>query len=472
VTLAPESGGESRSRHWLGSGTVVLTIVLALLLMLAGSVMVIEPRQWHRAAGSVPAFPGAEGFGAETPGGRGGRVISVTNLDDSGPGSFREAVTTPGPRIVVFRVSGTINLETDIDITSPYITIAGQTSPAGGITLKADSCNGRGVLGVHTHDVVIRYLRLRPGPHPCYGDGDSSDGIVVYKPGTYRVVVDHSSISWAVDENVSLWSDAHDITFSWNIISEGLAHSTHKLGEHSKGAHLSGWNTYNISFHHNLLAHNNDRNPQPTNPGIADIRNNVVYNYGEHAALASSSKGRPRFNFVGNYYRPGPDSDRDQYVLDVYRGSSAGWAFFVEGNIGPRRSRDSQPQADAVDPAGRSSMVGRPFPAAPVTTTSAATAYRQVLAGAGARVPYRDAVDQRIVRDVRDETGRIIDDPWMVGGWPILPSRSAPPDTDRDGMPDARERAHHLDPSIDDSARDRDEDGYTNIEEYVNELVQ
>jgi pectate lyase len=326
VTLAPESGGESRSRHWLGSGTVVLTIVLALLLMLAGSVMVIEPRQWHRAAGSVPAFPGAEGFGAETPGGRGGRVISVTNLDDSGPGSFREAVTTPGPRIVVFRVSGTINLETDIDITSPYITIAGQTSPAGGITLKADSCNGRGVLGVHTHDVVIRYLRLRPGPHPCYGDGDSSDGIVVYKPGTYRVVIDHSSISWAVDENVSLWSDAHDITFSWNIISEGLAHSTHKLGEHSKGAHLSGWNTYNISFHHNLLAHNNDRNPQPTNPGIADIRNNVVYNYGEHAALASSSKGRPRFNFVGNYYRPGPDSDRDQYVLDVYRGSSAGWA--------------------------------------------------------------------------------------------------------------------------------------------------
>lgn len=426
-----------------------------------------------RAPDGRPAFPGAQGFGVSTPGGRGGRVINVTNLRDGGRGSFRAAASARGRRIVVFRVSGTIELRSPVRITHPYITVAGQSAPGGGITLKADPCNDGGVLGVHTHDVVLRFLRLRPGPHPCAGTGESSDGLVVYKKGTHHVVVDHLSISWAVDENVSLYDDAHDITFSWNIIAEGLASSTHEEGEHSKGAHLSGERTAHISFHHNLLAHNNDRNPQPTNPGVADIRNNVVYNYGENAALTSNSHGRPHFNFVGNYFRPGPDSDVSEYELDVYDGTpGAGWAFFVKGNLGPHRRTNDLPQQYTVSPEGRSSIVDRPFRAPRVTTTGPVTALRQVLAGAGATVPYRDGADSRVVRDVRRSTGRIIDDPWQVGGWPSLPSTRAPRDSDRDGMPDRWERSRGLRPHADDSRGDHDRDGWTNVEEYLNGLLR
>lgn len=372
---------------------------------------------------------------------------------------------------MVFRVSGTITLKSDIDIVNPGITIAGQTAPGGGITLRADPCNDKGVLGVHTHDVVIRFMRFRPGPHPCAGKGESSDGLVIYKEGTHHVVVDHSSISWAVDENVSLYDEAHDVTLSWNIISEGLSNSTHEEGEHSKGAHLSGENTYNISFHHNLLAHNNDRNPQPTNPGVADIRNNVVYNYGKHAALASNSHGRPRFNFIGNYYLPGPDSDRSEFELDVYQGSDAGWAFFVKGNLGPHRTGNARPNRYTVSPEGRPSMVGSAFRTAKVTTTSARTARKQVLAHAGAAFPHRDAVDRRVVRDTRNRTGGLIDSPAEVGGWPPLPATRPPADRDRDGMPNRWERARGLQPLVDDSAGDHDGDGWTNVEEYINGLV-
>jgi pectate lyase len=420
-----------------------------------------------RTASGPKAFPGAEGWGTDTPGGRGGRVINVTTLADQGPGSFRRAALASGRRIIVFRVSGTITLLHDIDIVSPYVTIAGQTAPGGGITLRADPCNDKGVLGVHTHDVVIRYLRLRPGPHPCAGLGESSDGIVVYKPGAHHVVIDHCSISWGVDENISLYDDAHDITFSWNIVSEGLSHSTHEEGEHSKGAHLSGERTYQISFHHNLLAHNNDRNPQPTNPGLADIRNNVIYDYGENAALTSNSHGMTHFNFIGNYYKPGPDSDLEEYELDVYGSTSVGWAFFVQGNIGPHRTSDGQHQRRTVDPAGRPYLVSEAFPFPDTRTTSATQAYVEVLADAGARVQHRDAVDRRIVRDVRHSTGHIIDDPEQVGGWPVLPATAPPPDRDRDGMPNAWELDRGLNPGRDDSRRDRDGDGYTNIEEYL-----
>lgn len=372
---------------------------------------------------------------------------------------------------MVFRVSGTITLESDIDIERPFLTVAGQTAPGGGVTLRSDPCNGKGVLGIHTHDVVVRFLRLRPGPHPCAGSGSSSDGIVIYKSGAHDIVIDHSSISWGVDENVSIWDDAHDVTLSWNIISEALAHSDHEEGEHSKGAHLSGENTYNISFHHNLLAHNNDRNPQPTNPGVADIRNNVVYNYGEHAVLASNAHGTPKFNFVGNYVKPGPDSDESQYALDVYEATSGGWEFYVEGTVGANRESDDAPQEDAVDPDARASMVDDPFDAPPVTTTSASRAFEDVLAHAGAILPDRDAVDRRVVADVRDGTGGIIDDPAEVGGWPDLADGTPPTDTDADGMPDGWEEDRGLDPLTDDSAGDSDGDEWTNIEEYLADVA-
>jgi pectate lyase len=425
-----------------------------------------------RTATARKAFPGARGFGASTPGGRGGRVILVTNRHDDGPGSLRAALTATEPRFVVFRVSGTITLETGIEVTSPYLTVAGQSARPGGITLRVDPCSDDAALGVYTHDVVIRYLRVRRGANTCAGEGDSADGIVVYKEGSYNVVVDHSSVSWAVDENLSTYDYAHDVTFSWNIVSEGLSKSTHPEGRHSKGVHLSGEGTYNISFHHNLLAHNDDRNPQPTNPGVADIRNNIVYNYGSNAALASNSHGRPLFNFVGNWYIPGPDSEKSEWELDVYEGTDVGWAFYVKGNLGPHRTENSMPERRAVSPAGRSSMVGTPFPAPNTATTSAAKAYRKVLRRAGASLPFRDAVDRRIVRQVKARGGHIIDSPSEVGGWPGLPKAAAPPDSDSDGMPDAFERRHGTGPSIPDAWGDIDGDGWGNVEEYVNRLAR
>jgi pectate lyase len=430
------------------------------------------PEPAPRTAATRKAFPGARGFGATTPGGRGGQVILVTNLNDDGPGSLRAALTAEGPRVVLFRVSGTITLKSGIELTSPYLTVAGQSARPGGITLRVAPCSDDAALGVHTHDVVIRYLRVRRGANTCAGEGDSADGIVVYKEGAYNVIVDHSSVSWAVDENLSTYDYAHDVTFSWNIVSEGLSKSTHPEGRHSKGVHLSGDFSYNISFHHNLLAHNDDRNPQPTNPGVADIRNNIVYNYGDNAALTSNSHGKPLFNFVGNWYIPGPDSDTDEWELDVYEGTDVGWAFYVKGNLGPHRTGGSEPQSRVVSPAGRSSMVGKPFPAPSTKTTSAVKAYRKVLRRAGASSPYRDAVDRRIVRDVKARDGRIIDSPSQVGGWPALPQGAAPADSDSDGMPNGFERRHGTDPATPDASGDRDGDGWTNVEEYVNRLAR
>lgn len=422
------------------------------------------PKRW--------AFPGAQGFGSNTIGGRGGRVLLVTNLHDTGPGSLRAAVEATGPRIVVFRVSGTITQMSRINIKNPYITIAGQTAPGGGITLRSNPCNSDGTMRIHTHDVVIRYLRLRPGPYPCAGLHSSGDALTVENPETYRVVIDHCSLSWAVDEDLGVWDDAHWLTFSWNIISEGLSHSTHTGGEHSKGAHLSGSRTYGVSFHHNLLAHNNDRNPQPTNPGIADIRNNVIYNYGYNAALTSNAHGRPYFNFVNNYYRPGPNSKAYHYELVDYGDPAVGWRYFVQGNIGPHRLSQTLPQADTVDPSARANMVGKPYPAPYVTTWAVSTAYPKVLDLAGARIPYRDPVDARVVRDVKNLTGHIIDDPSQVGGWPVLPAKAAPRDSDHDGMPDTWEVNNGLNPNVYNAAGDKDQDGWTNIEEYLNWLVR
>jgi pectate lyase len=426
-----------------------------------------------RAATQRKAFPGAQGFGTATPGGRGGRVILVTTLADRGPGSLRAALSARGKRIVVFRVSGTITLRSGLELTSPYVTLAGQSAPGGGITLRVAPCSDDAALGIYTHDVVVRHLRVRRGANTCGGEGDSADGIVVYKENAHDVVVDHSSVSWAVDENLSTYDYAKNVTFSWNIVSEGLSRATHPEGEHSKGVHLSGDRSGRISFHHNLLAHNMDRNPQPTNPGIADIRNNIVYNYGDNAALTSNSHGEPHFNFVGNWYIPGPDTERSEWELDVYDGTKgAGWAFYVKGNLGPHRKSNDLPQRRTVSPEGRGSMVSAPFPAPATVTTSATTAYDQVLEGAGATRPVRDAVDQRIVREVRARGGRIIDDPSQVGGWPSLPATPPPPDSDRDGVPDTWESEHGTNPGLKDSNRDVDGDGWTNVEEWLDALAR
>jgi pectate lyase len=427
------------------------------------------------AVAGVRAFPGAEGFGTDTVGGRGGQVLLVTNLNDSGAGSLRAALTATGPRTVVFRVSGTILLKSRIDVVSPYLTVAGQTAPGGGITLRMDPaaspCSDKGTMLVSTHDVVIRYLRLRPGPTDCADD--SHDGLTIYEPGTYNVVIDHVSMSWAVDEVLNTYDGAQKVTISNSIIAEGLSNSTHPQGEHSKGSLLGGVDAHDISLHHNLFVANKDRNPQVSGLSVADVRNNVVYNYGDGSGsgvtLVSSSKGEPRVNWVGNYYKPGPASDPSRPEFGVYDGSTGEtWRWYGDGNM---RWTSGGLQGARVDSGATGSRVQIPFAVAPVTTTPAATAYTQVLDRAGASVPHRDAVDVRLVKGVMDGTGRLIDDPSQVGGYPTLPATAPLADGDGDGMPNSAEVARETNPTVPDASGDIDGNGYTNIEDWFNGLV-
>jgi pectate lyase len=419
------------------------------------------------ASAAVKAFPGAEGFGTDTPGGRGGTVCKVVNLNDSGAGSLRSCVEATGPRYVVFEVGGTISLNTRITASSPFLTIAGQTAPGDGITLRMNPGAGtdQGTLQIATHDVVIRYLRFRPGNGGAADD--SNDAITIYKAGVRNVVVDHSSFSWAVDENVNTYDGSTDITVSNSIIAEGLSNAGHPDGEHSKGMLSGGVDAHNVSIHHNLFVSNVDRNPQVSGVSVADIRNNVIYNYGDGSGggvtLISSSKGEPRVNWVGNYYKPGPNSNPSRPEFATYNGSTgASHQWYGEGN--KRWTSTGDQDARIGEAVGR---VTTPFPAAPVTTTSAAQAYEQVLAGAGAS-RVRDAVDQRLVQEVRSGTGSITD---ATGPYPALSAGTAAADSDGDAMPDAYESAHGTNPTAPDAVGDVNGNGYDNIEDWFNSLA-
>lgn len=434
----------------------------------------------------IPAFPGAEGFGALAVGGRGGRVIEVTNLDDTGPGSLRAAVEAEGARIVVFRLAGTIKLESSLVIANPYITIAGQTAPGEGITLRDISSAVEALLELETHDVVIRYLTLRAGP-PSAGDGmmilasDAHD--------TYNVVIDHNSMSWAVDRDLATWYDVHDISIQWNIFSEGLNCSINPKGCHSKGVLLGGYasdenknrpGAGNISFHHNLMAHNGERNPLVSTSGVTDVVNNVSYNpFGSfsHVDFQHQLVVIPA-NYVGNYFKPGVDTDPGKYGINVASQETLGAQIYVLGNIGPQRLNSFQPETDIVDPEARPYIVSVRNPAPPITTSSALEAYDQVLADAGANLGLdcdgkffsrRDAIDTRIVNDVIHGTGEIINDPSEVGGWLTIDPATPCADSDHDGMSDLWEQKYGLNPDDpSDGPKDADGDGYKNIEEFLN----
>ncbi|HSV41704.1 MAG TPA: hypothetical protein VLI04_23260 [Nocardioidaceae bacterium] len=421
------------------------------------------------------AFPGAAGFGTQTAGGRGGAVLLVTNLDDAGPGSLRAAVTASGPRTVVFKVSGTISLKSRIDVTYPYLTIAGQTAPGGGITLRMDPaaspCADAGTMQISTSNVIVRYLRFRPGPTPCADD--SHDGLTIYKSGATDVVIDHTSISWAVDENLNTYDESRRITISNSIIAEALSNSTHPDGEHSKGALIGGSDAEDVSLHHNLFVSNMDRNPQVSGVDVADIRNNVIYNYGDGSGdgvtLISSSNGEARVNWVGNYYKPGPDSESERPEFAVYEGSTgSSWLWYGDDNS---RWTSAGDEPARVASAASSVQVPTPFAAPAIPAQSPASAYDQVLDSAGASYPCRDDVDARLVAEVVNGTGKLIDDPAEVGGYPELPAVAPPADGDSDGMPDEFELAHGTDPAIEDAGGDVDGNGYTNIEDWFNGLV-
>jgi pectate lyase len=438
------------------------------------------PRQVH-----LPAFPGAEGFGAETAGGRGGNVLEVTNLNDAGPGSLRSAMEAKGPRVVVFRVAGTIPLKSSLIVTNPYLTIAGQTAPGGGVTLRGDWAGNEGLIQIMTHDVVIRYLTVRAGP-PSAGDGIEVFATDAHE--TYNIVIDHNSVSWAVNRNLATWYDVHDISIQWNMFSEALDCTIHPKGCHSKGVLLGGYasdeekdepGAYNISLHHNLMAHNGERNPYIKAAGVVDVVNNVVYNpFGTFSHIDMESQLAPDLvNYRSNYFKPGPDTEVKYAIRAIYPGPF-GAKIFIQGNIGPQRESDDLPEVNIVDPDSRNFVVQQPFPAEAITTTSAFQAYDQVLEDAGASkglncdgifVPRRDAIDSRIVNEVQNGLGKVIDDPSEVGGWLNIAPATPCVDTDHDGMSNQWEKLYGFDlddPS--DAAKDFNGNGYTNIEEYLN----
>ena len=372
-------------------------------------------------AAEMPAFPGAEGFGSQTPGGRGGKVLLVTNLNDSGPGSFRAACEAEGPRIVVFRVAGLLDLKSAVRIRRPYITIAGQTAPGDGLCLR-----GYGLI-VETHDVVVRYLRSRPGDIA----GVELDALSV--GGQSRnVVIDHCSASWAIDENLSPSGGIADVTVEWCLIAEALNRSVHHKGAHGYGSLVRA--AGGLSLHHNLWAHNQSRNPRlGDNYGrgpfpVFDVRNNVVYDFGS-PSLAGDALS---VNYVGNYLKPGPSTPAHRAPLTLAAKADA--SFYFAGNVVAGRPQlTANPVAlfERTELGGRKlvALAPQPFPVPEVRTVSAEEAYRLVLAGAGATLPVRDAVDERIVAQVRNGRGSLIDSSgkWAAGRLTAPPARPATP---------------------------------------------
>lgn len=419
----------------------------------------------------LPAFPGAEGFGALATGGRGGRVLFVTNLNDSGAGSLREALQATGARTVVFRTGGTIELYSPLEIENPDVTIAGQTAPGDGITLKNHPSNDDVTLNIATSNVILRYLRVRTGPSAQKSSSLDSVRIADNDREVRNVIIDHCSFSWGVDEVLSVGYDASDVTVQWTIVSEGLHNSSHSKGSHSKGV-LIGEQSTRISLHHNLIAHNDGRNPRLQGGGV-DVVNNVVYNAGGTPIRADDDHNRTvaSFNFSGNTFKAGPDS-RWSTEIKLRKENGLPVTGFVQGNIGPNRPVDTLPQEAIVDSESREFLVGTRHAFPLVSTTAADQAYDEVLAGVGCTFPARDSVDVRVVAEVSTGTGSIIDDPSDVGGWPILRPGVAPIDQDNDGVPDAVEMQNGWDsnnPS--DSQQDSNGNGYTNLEEYLNSLV-
>jgi len=419
----------------------------------------------------APAFPGVEGFGKYTVGGRGGKVIEVTNLHDAGPGSFRAAVSAKGPRTVVFRLSGTIALESELKIREPYLTIAGQTAPGDGICIKNYQVN------FDTSQVIMRYLRFRPG------DEKGKEQDAFGGAGNY-IVVDHCSASWGVDETFSI-NKAANLTVQWCLVSESLYHSLHKKGNHGYGGL---WGGPGGSWHHNILAHHSSRNPRASgnvDSGLMDYRNNVIYNWGFNSAYGGELWPR---NWINNYYKSGPATD-DKVRGRIFLQKDPRGKMFAAGNFVagfPAISADNwngginfAPDGEATE---KTLRVDRPFVVAPVTTQSAEVAYGLVLAQAGASL-VRDAVDRRVVEEIRTGTATfgasykgggkgIIDSQKDVGGWPELRSLPAPVDTDHDGVPDVWEQAHGLNPQDPaDGPRATTPGGYTNLERYLNSLV-
>ncbi|NSL56957.1 pectate lyase [Uliginosibacterium aquaticum] len=422
---------------------------------------------------ALPAFPGAEGFGADTVAGRGGRVIAVTNLNDAGPGSLRAAVETEGPRTVVFRVAGTIHLQSPLAIRHPNITLAGQTSPGGGVTVAGYTTR------IYASDVVLRYMRFRLGNLT-----KTEDDALGVMHGARRVVIDHVSAGWSTDESLSTEGDVADITIQWSLIAESLNKSVHAKGAHGYGSLLRV--NGGVSLHHNVYAHHRGRNPRfgdnyfkNTAPGSIDFRNNVIYGWGDYAS--GTNDGWININYVNNYIKPAKYSVLIEPLVMTDKATPDKIQLFVAGNFmqgNAAASRDNSrllgagAPPDKVKPApDKYTVAAQAFAAPAVTTWPALDAFIRVLSDVGASSPWRDSVDLRVIEQVSEGSGRIIDSQEEVGSWPAVPQGTPPLDTDGDGIPDDWEIAQRLDPKNPADGAKLARNGYSNLENWLNSLV-
>ena len=413
------------------------------------------------------AFPGAEGYGKYSVGGRGGAVYEVTTLNPTGAGSLGTAISASGPRTAVFRVSGTI--EGNFNIRNDKITIAGQTAPGDGICIK-------GSLSINTNDVIIRYIRVRP--NPAVGEVDAIGGR--YQK---NIIFDHVSASWSTDETMTLYHN-ENTTVQWCIIAQACPKGT--TDEHRFGGI---WGNNYGTWHHNLIAHNASRNPRwASGCGYNDYRNNVIYNweynscYGGEAQQSGDRRNPPiehsTINMIANYYKPGPATEsgvKSRIAEPSARSSSDKGSWYVSDNY-----VDGYPDVTADNWKGVDGSnyikLSSPWDAMAINQESPQDAYNSVLDKAGCSLPTRDRVDADIIDDVLHGTAKygdhgIIDSPSDVGGWPILAMGTPPTDSDHDGMPDSWEDDNGLNKNDPEDRNNIGPDGYTMLEIYLSSLT-
>lgn len=437
------------------------------------------------------AFPGAEGFGRHATGGRGGKVIYVSNLNDSGPGSFRAAAETAGPRYILFKTSGTIALKSRLTIRFGDVTIAGQTAPGDGICIRDYP------VVIAADNVIVRFMRFR------LGDEAKQEADALESRFYKNIIIDHCSMSWSSDECTSLYGN-ENTTVQWCVISESLRNSVHGKGAHGYGGI---WGGKNASFHHNLLAHHDSRNPRLGEKAgdafaltdLVDLRNNVVYNWKSNSCYGGEAMN---VNIVNCYYKPGPATAKKERIISIDKNKTSGTAiydvwgkFYIDGNYleGSARATDdnwtygvynqfhsSYGTVSAADKAAMKRAEEHPINNN-VTTHTAQVAYEKVLEYGGASL-VRDPVDVRIMENVRNgtysfegsngSTKGIIDSQVDVGGWPELKTTAAPTDTSADGMPDEWKLQMKLDPQKAEANGHDLSTGYENVEVYINSLVK
>ncbi len=416
------------------------------------------------------AFPGAEGFGKYSKGGRGGKVIEVVNLKDNGPGSLREALESEGARYVVFNVSGIIDLENKIEITNPYVTIAGHTAPGDGIVLR-----GNGVT-VKTHDVIIRFLRIRPGDID-FGPVNKWGGIDAISIGSSspddrveNIIIDHCSFSWAVDENVDMWDKGKNITIQNSIISEALAMSKHPKGDHSKGM-LIGVSVDNISILNNYFAHNHARNPRLSNEGFVEVRNNIIFNPRGFGIKISNSKikNTQHLNIVGNYFFKGR-STKFSNGISIWSPEEYNGKIYLSGNKGFYGSEDWEivDKWQTREPVNNYDHIElkNPFMDLESPLPEIEDLFNDLEITLGASLPVRDHVDERVVSDFFKYEGSVINSQDEVGGWGEYKSGNPLSDSNINGLPDSFESRYGI--GSEDLNEDYDNDGYVNFEEFLN----